>query len=166
VEGLASLPLNKYRKVAVDFCSDQVSLPLNKYRKVAVDFCSDQGAMKEQSLSSVTEEQRRAGQKDQDLVCNGFSGNDTGFITVGESSDDIKVKLAPNPMSGISYLFVDKDQKADVDIRIFDQSGRLLQQFKSSNKKVPIKLSKEASGVYIIECKVGNNVIHKKRIKS
>jgi hypothetical protein len=54
-----------------------VSLPLNKYRKVAVDFCSDPGEMKEQSLSSVTEEQRRAGQKDQDLVCNGFSGNDT-----------------------------------------------------------------------------------------
>ncbi len=71
------LPVNKYRKVAAGFCPDQVSLPLNKYRKVAVDFCSDQGAIKEQSLSSVTEEQRRAGQKDQDLVCNGFSGNDT-----------------------------------------------------------------------------------------
>jgi hypothetical protein len=54
-----------------------VSLPLNKYGKVAVDFCSDQGVMKEQSRTSVTEEQRRAGQKDQDLVYNGFSGNDT-----------------------------------------------------------------------------------------
>jgi len=54
-----------------------VSLPLNRYRKVAVDFCSDQGAMKEHSLGYVTEEQRRYGQKDQDLVCYGFSGNDT-----------------------------------------------------------------------------------------
>ena len=69
-------------------------------------------------------------------------------------------------MSGISYLFVDKDPKTVVDIRIFDQSGRLLQQFKSSNNKAPIQLTKEASGVYIIECKVGHNVIHKKRIKS
>ena len=34
-------------------------------------------AMKEHSLGSVTEEQRRYGQKDQDLVCNEFSGNDT-----------------------------------------------------------------------------------------
>ncbi len=33
--------------------------------------------MKEHSIRSVTEEQRRYGQKDQDLVCNGFSGNDT-----------------------------------------------------------------------------------------
>jgi hypothetical protein len=56
-----------------------VSLPLNRYRKVAVDFCSDQGAMKEHSLSSVTEEQRRYGQKDQDLVFNEFSGNDTSL---------------------------------------------------------------------------------------
>ncbi len=58
-----------------------MSLPLNRYRKVAVDFCSDQGAMKEQSLSSVTEEQRGYGQKDQDLVFNEFSGNDTSSIT-------------------------------------------------------------------------------------
>jgi hypothetical protein len=35
--------------------------------------------MKEHSHSSVTEEQRRAGQKDQDLVCNGFSGHDTSL---------------------------------------------------------------------------------------
>jgi hypothetical protein len=54
-----------------------VSLPRNRYRKVAEDFCSDQGARKEHSLGYVTEEQRRYGQKDQDLVCNGFSGNDT-----------------------------------------------------------------------------------------
>jgi len=54
-----------------------VSLPLNKYRKVAVGFCSDQGAMKEYSINYMTEEQRRAGQRDQDLVCSGFSGNDT-----------------------------------------------------------------------------------------
>ncbi len=33
--------------------------------------------MKEHSLGYVTEEQRRYGQKDQDLVCYGFSGNDT-----------------------------------------------------------------------------------------
>jgi len=46
-----------------------VSLPLNKYGKVAVDFCSDQGAMKEHSPSYATEEQRRYGQKGQDLVC-------------------------------------------------------------------------------------------------
>jgi hypothetical protein len=57
-----------------------VSLPLNRYRKVAVDFCSDQGAMKEHSLSSVTEEQRGYGQKDQDLVLNEFSGNDTSHL--------------------------------------------------------------------------------------
>jgi hypothetical protein len=54
-----------------------VSLPLKKYRKVAADFCSDQGATKEYSLSYTTEEQRRAGQKDQYLVCNGSSGNDS-----------------------------------------------------------------------------------------
>mgnify|MGYP006902069713 CR=1 FL=1 len=54
-----------------------VSLPLSKYRKVAADFCSDQGARKEHSISYVTDEERRAEQKDQDLVCNGFSGNDT-----------------------------------------------------------------------------------------
>ena len=54
-----------------------VSLLLNGYGKVAVDFCSDQGAMREQSHSSVTEEQRRYEQKDQDLVCTEFSGNDT-----------------------------------------------------------------------------------------
>jgi len=56
-----------------------VSLPLNKYGKVAVDFCSDQGATNECSRSYMTEEQRRTGQKDQDLVFNGFSGNDTRF---------------------------------------------------------------------------------------
>jgi len=74
-----SVPISPrgYRKVAVDFCSDPVSLPLNKYRKVVADFCSDQGAMKEHSISYVTEEQRRAEQKALDLVCNGFSGNDT-----------------------------------------------------------------------------------------
>jgi len=55
-----------------------VSLPLNKYRKVEGDFCSDQGATKEHSLSYATEKQRRCEQKDQDLVCSGFSGNDTG----------------------------------------------------------------------------------------
>ncbi len=33
--------------------------------------------MKENSRTSVTEEQRRSGQKDQDLVCIEFSGNDT-----------------------------------------------------------------------------------------
>ncbi len=72
-----SLPPNKYRKVAAVFCSDQVSLPLHTYGKVAVDFCSDQGARKEHSVSYVTKEQRGYGQKDQDLVYNGCSGNDT-----------------------------------------------------------------------------------------
>ena len=73
-----------------------VSLPLNKYGKVAVDFCSDRGGMMEhfvetrhvlmapwRCLVSTTEEQRRYGQKDQDLVCNGFSGNDTKADPVG-----------------------------------------------------------------------------------
>ena len=54
-----------------------VSLPLNKYGKVAVDFCSDQGVTKKYSRSYATEEQRWAEQKDQDLVYNEFSGNDT-----------------------------------------------------------------------------------------
>jgi len=35
-----------------------VSLPLNKYEKVAVDFCSDLGATKKYSRSYATEEQR------------------------------------------------------------------------------------------------------------
>ncbi len=35
-------------------------------------FCRDKAC-----LVSTTEEQRRYGQKDQDLVFNGFSGNDT-----------------------------------------------------------------------------------------
>ncbi len=39
-------------------------------------------AMKEQSRSSVTEEQRRYGQKDQDLVFNEFSGNDTSGLAM------------------------------------------------------------------------------------
>jgi hypothetical protein len=46
-----------------------VPIPPRDYRKVAADFCSDQGAMKEHSLSSATEEQRRAGRNHQDLVC-------------------------------------------------------------------------------------------------
>jgi len=60
-----------------------MSLTLNKYGKVEVYFCSDQGAMKEQSHGSVTEEQQRAGQKDQDLVYNVFSDNDTNGSYVG-----------------------------------------------------------------------------------
>jgi len=51
------------------FTSDHlVSLSLDKYGKVAVDFCSNQGARKEHSPSYATEEQRRVEQKDQDLV--------------------------------------------------------------------------------------------------
>jgi len=51
------------------FTSDHlVSLSLDKYGKVAVDFCSNQGARKEHSPSYVTEEQLRVEQKDQDLV--------------------------------------------------------------------------------------------------
>ncbi len=57
--------------------SSLVSLPLNKYGKVKVVFFSDQGATKEHSLSYATEKQRRYEQKDQDLVYNEFSGNDT-----------------------------------------------------------------------------------------
>jgi len=88
------------------------------------------------------------------------------FSKVPESNENIKVKLVPNPMRGISYLFVDKNPKMMVDIRIFDQSGRVIQQFKSSNNKVPIELSTESSGLYIIECKIGDKIIHKKLIKS
>jgi len=36
--------------------------------------------MKEHSRSSVTEEQRRYGKKDQDLVFSEFSGNDTSRL--------------------------------------------------------------------------------------
>jgi len=72
-----------------------VSLPLNRYKKVAADFCSDQGAMKEHSHSSVTEEQRRAGQKDQDLVCNGFSGNDTRVHFESEERIPLGGSLGP-----------------------------------------------------------------------
>ena len=69
-----------------------VSLPLNKYGKVAVDFCSGQSATKEPvrrdkapprrhytmpCLYFATEKQRRYEQKDQDLVYSRFSGNDT-----------------------------------------------------------------------------------------
>ncbi len=43
------------------------------------------GAMKEHSRTSVTEEQRRAGQKDQYLVYSGFSGNDTSPYFLGKS---------------------------------------------------------------------------------
>ena len=51
------------------FTSDHlVSLSLDKYGKVAVDFCSNQGARKEHSPSYASEEQRRVEQKDQDLV--------------------------------------------------------------------------------------------------
>ena len=57
-----------------------MSLPLNKYEKVAVDFCSDLGAAKKYSHSYATEEQRWAEQKDQYLVYNEFSGNDTRAI--------------------------------------------------------------------------------------
>jgi|SRR6056297_1257047 len=51
------------------FTSDHlVSLSLDKYGKVAVDFCSNRGARKEHSPSYATVEQRRVEQKDQDLV--------------------------------------------------------------------------------------------------
>ena len=64
-------------RVAMVRSSPLVSLPLNGYGKVEADFCSDRGGMKEHSISYATEEQRRYGQKDQDLVCSEFSGNDT-----------------------------------------------------------------------------------------
>src|SRR6056297_2412277 len=51
------------------FTSDHlVSLSLDKYGKVAVDFCSNRGAREEHSPSYATEEQRRVEQEDQDLV--------------------------------------------------------------------------------------------------
>jgi hypothetical protein len=69
---------NKYEQQPSLFTIEYlVSLSINRYGKVAVYFCSDQGARKEHSLGYVTEEQRGYGQKDQDLVCNGCSGNDT-----------------------------------------------------------------------------------------
>ena len=72
---------------------------------------------------------------------------------------------APNPTDGLVYISTNTALRSDANIRLFDQSGRLLQTepMTQGTKTKAIDLSEYASGIYFYQV-IGEDVYHVERV--
>ncbi len=76
-----------------------------------------------------------------------------------------KINLYPNPANGWVTLALEDTQAQEVDIVVFDMSGRLAARFPHSDMStgaVTLDLSAQTSGIYLVKIVIGNQVVAKK----
>jgi hypothetical protein len=95
--------------------------------------------------------------------------NTTGVINVG--TNDVEpfagvFDVTPNPTNGQTSINVEMDNAQDVQISVYDVTGKLVQSFNDasvSNKRYALDLTNEANGVYIVRM-VTNGQVATKRV--
>ena len=95
--------------------------------------------------------------------------NTTGFINVSTNNVEAFTgvfDVMPNPTTGQTWINVEMDNAQDVQISVYDVTGKLVQGFNDasvSNKRYALDLSNEANGVYIVRM-VTNGQVATKRV--
>jgi hypothetical protein len=77
------------------------------------------------------------------------------------------LEISPNPTTGFTTLNVEMDDANDINITIFDITGKLVQSFNDAsiaNKKYAIDLSNQPNGIYFVRLMTNSQVKTKKVI--
>jgi hypothetical protein len=84
--------------------------------------------------------------------------NVTGITVPSVSTNEIKpfdgtFEINPNPTTGFATLNVEMDDAQDINVAIFDMTGKLVQSFNDAsvtNRKYTVDLSHQPNGVYLV----------------
>lgn len=87
-----------------------------------------------------------------------FSG--TGDI----NKDEMAITVMPNPTTGLTTLWFENTKNEAVTADVYDLTGRLIKTEKSTTavNKLNIDLTGVAKGEYLVQLKIGEQVLHKK----
>ncbi|MFT4642561.1 MAG: hypothetical protein ACI89R_000398 [Candidatus Azotimanducaceae bacterium] len=91
---------------------------------------------------------------EQTLSTDEFQGSDSAF------------KIFPNPTNGFATLNLEMDSTNDINVAIFDITGRLVQSFNNinvTNREYSIDLSNLPNGVYLVRL-MTNRLMKTKRV--
>lgn len=88
---------------------------------------------------------------------------DVSTVSVDEVGANV-ISIYPNPCADV--LYVDIAETANCTIRIFDITGKTLEQFNSNSFTTTINMAKYAIGTYLVEIKSNSNIIQKHVIKN
>lgn len=87
-----------------------------------------------------------------------FKGDVNGTVGIKEE-DNLEINIYPNPAN--SYFIIDANQFQNLDVRIYDITGRILYQT-TFNGKILIDISSFTSGIYFVEVvKKEAKLVHK-----
>ncbi len=78
-------------------------------------------------------------------------------------------EINPNPTTGFATLNVEMDDAKDINVAIFDISGKLIQSFNDanvSNRKYTIDLSHQPNGIYLVRLMTNGQVVTKRLVVS
>ena len=73
--------------------------------------------------------------------------------------------LYPNPGNGVFKVVVENNQAADMQVRIFNAVGQLVQaseMVKAAVWEKSMNLEGQAKGTYFVQIKVGDQIVYKK----
>ncbi len=107
-------------------------------------------------------------------VTDRFGCSDVAMVTVGLTtaiatiSTFDRVRLAPNPTSGQTMLQVELREVNDVQIQIFNTSGKMVHQSVergAAKLNVPLNLNDQPAGLYIVRLQAGSQFHSEKLIK-
>lgn len=89
-----------------------------------------------------------------------FRNTFTTAIGINEINYSKNTSIYPNPSQGNITINFDMHLKGNVEIFVFDITGRLVKSFESSDNAT--KLSLENKGVYIVQLKINGTAVYKK----
>ncbi|MBS4055921.1 MAG: T9SS type A sorting domain-containing protein [Bacteroidales bacterium] len=110
------------------------------------------------------------------LVFDYFSGSGSGkigfvkklvsMVSVNEQADAVSITAFPNPASNQASIHFDKAFTANAQLKVYDQSGRLVCQYQvgAGNNAFLLPLDKLTNGLYIIRVEAEGNVAQHKLV--
>jgi len=100
---------------------------------------------------------------------NGCKNSTTEYILISgvDELNDASFNIFPNPTSGNFVIHLsDAISLHDVSLRIFNSLGQIIytsnESLNSMSSEYAIQLGKVSSGIYLVELKTGNTLLHRK----
>lgn len=108
--------------------------------------------------------------------CDGGWGKGKGYkYSTYDSNDnkkldiltDIHMAIYPNPTNDIVNIkILNADDKLKCNIQILDTNGKIIKSISTNENLIEINISDQPSGIYFIQCTVGDKIMYNKLLKS
>ena len=93
---------------------------------------------------------------------------ETALVTPAKSESDLDVKIYPNPITEQTAVWVNSSEAVNVSVNICNVMGQIVWTIKTNalgDTKIPIDLTGQAKGIYVVKVQIGDKVVSKTIVK-